>query len=266
MKSITSLSNENIKEAVRIRKGRFSRAAIFIEGAGVLETALNSRVVTFKRVFVTARFISKNENESLVSKITARGAETFIVPDEVMKKLSDTETPQGAVALASMEENGLEAIKTVSKFFIVVLDGVREPGNVGAVVRAADAFGADAVVALPGTAGLFSPKVVRASAGGVFNVPVVVAGSGEVFIKWARLKLISIIAANPHRGTEVFNADLGKSLAFVFGQEAAGVSRELENAADGLIRVPMKGGAESLNVAQTAAVCLYECQRQRKYS
>jgi TrmH family RNA methyltransferase len=263
MKTITSPSNERIKHAVGIRKGGFGPEAIFIEGARVLATALNSPDVFFKSIFVTAHFISKKDNEMLVAKISARGAECFVVPDEVMKKLSDTQAPQGAVALARMEVQRMETIQAAEKYFIVALDGVSEPGNVGAVLRAADAFGADAAVALGGTANPFSPKVARASAGGIFNIPVIVSGRIE-FIKWCRAQSISIMAANPHGGTSVFDADLTKSLALVLGGEAAGVSSELESAAHQPIHVPMKGRAESLNVAQTAAVCLYECQRQRR--
>jgi len=266
MKPITSTSNEKIKEAVGIRKEFFGRGAIFIEGARVLETALNRPGVVFKRIFVTGRFIQKKENELLAAEISARGAETFIVPDEVMKKLSDTQAPQGVVALAWMEGKRLESIKPAGRqFFIIALDGVSEPGNIGAIVRAADALGADAVVALDGagTSNPFSPKVIRSSAGSIFNIPVIISGRGE-FIKWCKSQFISIIASNPHGGTFIFDADLTKSLALVLGGEAAGVSAELESAADGMINVPMQGRAESLNVAQTAAICLYECQRQRR--
>jgi len=273
MKTITSTSNEKIKQAVGVRKDGFGRGAIFIEGARALETVLKARGVEFDRLFVTARFISKKEGELLAAEITSRGAEAFIVSDEVMRKLSDTQSPQGAVALAGMEEKRLESIKPSqtksgeinpdSKYFIVALDGLSEPGNVGAVVRAADAFGADAVVALSGTSDPFSPKAVRASAGSIFNVPVIICGRGE-FIKWCKAQNISIMAASPRGGKAVFAADLTGRLAVIFGGEAEGVSGELESAAQGLIHVPMPGRAESLNVAQSAAICLYECQRQRR--
>jgi len=146
---------------------------------------------------------------------------------------------------------------------IVVIDEIQDPGNLGTIIRTADAAGTDAVFLLPGTCDAFMPKVIRATAGSIFHVPLVSAES-DVLMAWLREKkiLLAITAADAEE--DIYSADLSVPLAIVFGNEARGVSSRMKKAADRSLRIPIFGKAESLNVATSAAICLYEVVRQRQ--
>ncbi|MBF0592516.1 MAG: RNA methyltransferase, partial [Nitrospirae bacterium] len=138
-----------------------------------------------------------------------------------------------------------------------------DPGNCGAIIRTADALGASAVVVLPQTCNPFSPKVVRATAGSIFNIPVVYA-SVEGLLSWVRQREITLAVTTPHAGKAINEADLTCPLALVVGEESGGIDPWLIDRAALSINIPIMGRAESLNVATCASICLYEAQRQRR--
>ncbi|MDO9288788.1 MAG: RNA methyltransferase, partial [Thermodesulfovibrionales bacterium] len=145
---------------------------------------------------------------------------------------------------------------------IVIVEGVQEPGNLGTIIRTADAAGADAVIILEGTCDAFSQKTIRATAGSIFNIPIVYAETDKL-LEWLKAKKISLAATSLDAKKSIFNTDLKKPLAFVFGNEAHGVSAEIKKNADVILKIPIFGKAESLNVSASAAICLYEAVRQR---
>ena len=179
-----------------------------------------------------------------------------------MNKLADTETPQGIIATASYAEKNLEEIRFKSVPLIVAVDRVQEPGNLGAIIRTSDAAGADAVIILKGTCDVFMQKTIRATAGSIFNIPIIYAGTDK-FLEWLKSNGIMLIATALDSGKSIFDAGLKKPIAFVFGNEAHGVSNEIKRKADLILKIPIFGKAESLNVSASAAVCLYETARQR---
>ncbi|MEJ2695301.1 MAG: RNA methyltransferase [Candidatus Sulfobium sp.] len=153
-------------------------------------------------------------------------------------------------------------MKTSGPPMVVVLDGIKDPGNLGTIIRTSDAAGAHAVVLLPGTCDPFMPKPLRASAGSVFNIPVVETEIAPL-MKWMKERSIKMTVTSPDATDILYDADLTYPGAFAFGNEAHGVSRELKEEADLTVKIPIYGGAESLNVASSAAICLYEAVRQR---
>ena len=144
----------------------------------------------------------------------------------------------------------------------MAVDGVQEPGNLGTIIRTSDAVGADAVIMLKGTCDAFMQKTIRATAGSIFNIPIIYSGTDK-FLEWLKLNGIMLVATALDSGKSAFDAGLENPIAFVFGNEAHGVSSEIKKKADLILKIPIYGKAESLNVSASAAVCLYEAVRQR---
>jgi len=262
---ITSPANQNIRDAIRIRDrhAKFRHSAFLIEGPHLVEAALNARVQV-KEVFATRAFIDKKEHRGLLVSVSKFTEVIFEVTDNVLLAITDTETPQGIVAIAGYEPQKLETLVTGTVPFFVVLDGIQDPGNLGTIIRTADAAGADAVILLAGTCDAFIPKVIRATAGSIFNIPIVNATSDD-FLDWLRSHNIKLAVTAADAQKTVFDAELKKPIALVFGNEAHGVREAVRKAADMVLSIPVLGKAESLNVATSAAVCLYEAVRQRFY-
>jgi TrmH family RNA methyltransferase len=263
-RKIESAKNPLVKEALKIKEKRslYGHEAFLIEGPNLIEGAhKRTSRAALKRVFFTERF--RQHDPALIARLERAGVEMFEVSERVISRLSDTETPQGIVAVASYRARGLEDIRV--KGALVICDGIQDPGNLGAIIRTADATGADGVLLLPGTCDAFMPKALRASAGSIFRVPVLYVEreglAGLLRKMGVRLAVTALDGADP-----LFDADLKGPIAFVFGNEASGVSAELKGASDLRLRIPLRGGAESLNVAASVAVCLYEALRQQMKS
>ncbi|TAL26124.1 MAG: RNA methyltransferase [Nitrospirae bacterium] len=260
---ITSASNPKIKQALDIKnkRSKYKGAAFIIEGPHLIETAISSGH-KIKEVFFTSAFSQRKDEQKLleqVSKITR----TYEVTEQIINKLTGTETPQGIIAIASYTPITLGDIVFKSIPLIVIVDGVQETGNLGTIIRTADAAGADAVIILKGTCDVFMHKTLRATAGSIFNIPLVYSETDEI-IEWLKFKKINVIATALDSDKSIFDSDLKEPVAFVFGNEAHGVSNEIKKNADLILKIPIFGKAESLNVSVSAAVCLYEAVRQRK--
>jgi TrmH family RNA methyltransferase len=258
---ITSLSNRHIRDIIQVREKRakFRQTAFLIEGPHLVEMALNAGV-QIKEVFASEAFINTKEHQATLKKITGT---VFEVSGQILKKIADTETPQGIVAVAECEPDKLDTLILKVPPFLVVLDAIQDPGNIGTIIRTADAAGADAVILLPGSCDVFMPKVIRATAGSIFNIPIVYA-EPETLVDWLCKKKIQLAITAADAGKTVFEADLSGNIAIVFGNEANGISDHLRKAAGLSVNIPMLGKAESLNVATSAAICLYEHVRQKK--
>jgi TrmH family RNA methyltransferase len=259
-RKIESLQNPLVKEALRIKdkRARYRHEAFLIEGLHLIEEALakHSRV-TLKRVFFTEGI--ERHDPALINRLQRAGLEIFEVTERIISRLSETETPQGIVAVSAYRPWKLEDIKL--KGIAVLSDGIQDPGNLGSTIRTADAAGADAVVLLPGTCDPFMPKALRASAGSVFHLPIVYAERKQI-IELLRKRGMRLVVTDLGAPQSLFDADLRPPVAFAFGNEASGVSPALRATADLTLRIPIRGSAESLNVAASVAVCLYEALRQ----
>lgn len=266
---ITSSANPIIKEAIKIKEkhARYRHEVFLIEGPHLMEMAAASPDVEIKRVFFSEDFSAKREGQRLLRQIGSRAKgqgpkDIFIqVSEQVLHKLTDTDTPQGIIATVSYKPIDLDMIIFKGIPFLVVCDGIQDPGNLGTIIRASDAAGADAVVILQGTCDVFMQKTIRATAGSLFNIPVVYS-EPEVFFDYLNSKNIALYAADVHAQMSIYESDFKKPVAIAFGNEAHGVSGAVLKRAKGL-KIPIMGKAESLNVAMAASVCLYEVVRQR---
>jgi len=263
-KKITSVANRHIRDAIQIREKRtkFRNAAFLIEGPHLLEMAANGSA-QISEVFATEAFMSKKEHQGLLRRMASVAGEIFEVTDQVMGRITDTGTPQGIAAVVSCEPVKPGELALQHTALIVVIDGIQDPGNLGTIIRTADAASADAIFLLPDTCDAFMPKVIRATAGSIFNIPLISA-EPDGLMAWLREKkiLLAITAADAEK--DIYSADLSAPLAIAFGNEARGVSSLLKMAADLSLRIPIFGKAESLNVATSAAICLYEVVRQKQ--
>jgi TrmH family RNA methyltransferase len=181
----------------------------------------------------------------------------------VVEKVADTATPQPLLAVVRTPQATLGDLATAT--FVVVCVDVRDPGNAGAVIRSADAAGADGVVCCSGTVDPFNPKTVRASAGSVLHLPVVAGGEPVAVLQTLKGAGLACLAAVAHGGTDYSQVDLRAPLALVLGNEAAGLPDELAASIDGGLTIPMAGRAESLNVSMAAAVLLFAVRQARSH-
>jgi TrmH family RNA methyltransferase len=261
---ISSLSNQKIKELLDIkrRKGRDKHSPFLIEGPHLIEMALNSGS-QINDVLFSASFSSKENEQQFLKRLSKHTKNIFEVSEHIIARLADTETTQGIIAVAVCRSLSLEDLRPVSPALLVVIDGVQDPGNLGTIIRTSDAVAADAVILLPGTCDAFMQKTVRSTAGSIFNIPVIDSDL-QALLQWLRLNKIKLAVASLDADKTIFEERLEGPLAFVFGNEAHGVCKEMIRAADLLLKVPIYGHAESLNVASAAAVCLYEALRQRR--
>ena len=181
-----------------------------------------------------------------------------LVTDRAAKALSETVTPVGLVAVCSLPETTLDAVLADAPRLVVVAVEISEPGNAGTLIRIADAMGAGAVVLAGNSVDPYNGKCLRASAGSIFSIPVVAVPDTHGAVAALRAAGLRVLATTVDGKTRLDEADLAAPTAWLFGAESHGLSAEIADAADSRVRIPMSGGAESLNVAAAAAICLYQ--------
>jgi TrmH family RNA methyltransferase len=242
-----------------------------VEGIRLIEEAIRSRLK------VHALFVRQSAQaraERILDQLS-KHAEALLVPNEVFDSAAITEHPQGIAALVQTPHFDLETALAAHPALAVVAAGIQDPGNLGTLIRSAEAFGAGSVISIQGTVSQWNSKVIRASAGSVFRLPVVKTRSDEL-ISDLRARDISAIAlvaprnedaegfdgTTPQKPLRLQNADLTRACALFVGNEGAGISRELFSVINEFIAIP-QARVESLNAGVAASVALYEAQRQR---
>lgn len=263
---ITSVQNQLIKDCLRLKEkpGKYNDG-ILIEGVRLINSALSANI-TVRKCFYTGNFFRSSEGGQLIDRIKAfspASAHSFVeVSMPVMKKLSDTGTPQGIILEVEYRKATLRSMVFRSVPLVVVCDGVQDPGNLGSIIRVSDAAGADAVLVAEGSCNPLSAKCIRATAGSIFNLPVVAANPADIinFLKSGKIPLYLTDAHSEHL---VCKEDFTGPVALIFGSEASGAGKAFKNKADFLITIPMRDKTESLNVSMSAGICLYEVLRQR---
>ena len=258
---VESKQNARVKELRRAltQPGRDARGLIAIEGPKMLEEALRARL-RVATVFVTLGAERLPEGLGVAAE-----TEILALPKRVLDSALTTETPQPIAALVEPPDwtwSHLFHAHRSGTELIVVLAGIQDPGNLGTILRSAEAFGASGVVSLPGTVSAWNPKVVRASAGSVFRVPLLAAGGRECFTR-LRTAGVKVFAAAVRAAQPADLADMAGPVALLIGNEGSGVPDDLAANADAEITIPCPGPVESLNAAVAASVLLYEASRQR---
>jgi RNA methyltransferase, TrmH family len=237
-----------------------------IEGLRILEEAIRSGL-RFSSVFF--RESAPAAAERLLPQIGAQ-VETLLLPDKLFDSLVPSESPQGVAALVRLKQFSLEDVtERMQVGPIIVLAGLQDPGNLGTILRSSEAFGSAGVVLGEGTVSPFNSKVVRASAGSVFRLPII-HGQGKATAKLEevseklRTQGVRLIATSSHKGTPLDQADLKNPAAIFFGNEGSGLPRDLMAKMDEVVVIPHTPQVESLNAGVAASIVLYEAARQRK--
>jgi TrmH family RNA methyltransferase len=255
---LTSPHNPLLQQVRRAiaRGGLTEEGWLVAEGFHLVEEALRSRR-PIRRLLVAASALSEIERRL---RRPDRPTVT-IVADRVFERIASTETTQGVIALVEPARWCAEDLFR-DRTLVVVLDGIQDPGNAGAIVRAAEAFGATGAIFLRGTAGAAHPKTLRAAAGSSFRLPFLEGLNAAQALAGLAERGVRLYAAVPQAGLDMERADFRQACAIVFGSEGRGVSDELARTAQG-VRIPTEG-VESLNVAVAAGIILYEAHRQRR--
>ncbi|HZD73652.1 MAG TPA: RNA methyltransferase [Actinomycetota bacterium] len=265
MNVITSARNPAVVAARRLARGhgraRGRAGRFLLEGAQGIEAALAAGCRP-ARLFATAE--AARRHEGLLAAARDGGAEVTVVTSALLADLAQTVTPQGLVAVLPSVVRSLAEGLPPHPRLVCVLAEVRDPGNAGTVLRAADAFGADALVTTAGSVDLESPKAVRASAGSLFHLPVVAGADWAGLARALRQRGLRLVGAGPHAEATVEAAPFELPCALVLGNEAHGLPPAVRADLDLLVRLPQYGRAESLNLATAAAVLLYECARRQR--
>lgn len=254
---ITSKTNPKIKNIIKLEKGseRREQNRILIEGRREIERAVACGFEV-DTLFVCPEIARKSTG------ITARSVEEVSL--DVFEKIAYREGSDGLLAVAIPKYADLQTFKPKKKNpLIIVLETVEKPGNLGAVMRTADAAGVDAVIIADPRTDLYNPNAIRASVGCIFSVPLF-ACSSEECIKWLKDNKITIYCTYLKASIDYLDADFKKASAIVMGTEATGISQQWVEAADQNIIIPMNGIADSLNVSVTTAIVTFEAVRQRR--
>jgi TrmH family RNA methyltransferase len=261
LRSISSPQNALLKRLRRaLSRGEPTEDGfIAIESVRMVEEAIRSGL-KFKAVFFSAS--AEAQARRLLPQIGAQ-VETLAVPDDLFASTAATETPQGVAALVKLKDSALESILATAQPLLVAVAGVQDPGNLGTILRSAEAFGASGVMLAEGTVSPYNPKVVRASAGSLFRLAVVRVELDNV-LPDLRARGLRLIATSSHKGVPLHKASLADPLALFVGNEGAGVSRDLLGRMDEVVAIPHSPRVESLNAGVAASIVLYEISRQRQ--
>jgi RNA methyltransferase, TrmH family len=259
---ITSPANPRIKQlvALRRRRAREQAGVTLVEGLAEIELALAAGVAPVTLYYCPA--LADLESLGLAATAAVAGAAVVQVSRPVFEKISYREGPDGWLAVVPAVVSSLENLDLGPQPLVLVCAGLEKPGNLGAILRTADAAGVAAVIAADPVTDWGNPNVVRASKGTVFSVPVA-AGTSAQALDWIAARRLAIVAATPDAKQLVTDVDLTGPTAIAVGAEQAGLSSEWLERADHRVRIPMFGRADSLNVSTSAAIITYEAVRQR---
>ncbi len=254
---LSSSQNPKIKEVgyLKDRRGRDETGLFLIEGYRELKRAVEGGVRIETLFICPDLFLGVNE-PALIDSISAQ---VFELPKHLFERISYRDRPDGLIAIAKKMERTLADL---SGDFFVVAEAIEKPGNLGTILRSADAVGASGVIVCDRCTDIYNPNVVRASVGTLFTLPVIEASGKETF-SWLKSQGVRIAAATPAAADVYTKADLKGPVAIVVGAEQVGLSDFWMNSADIAVRIPMLGAADSLNVATATTLLLYEVVRQR---
>jgi len=264
---LTSVRSPRVLAARRLAKRTFrERERRFLaEGPQAVREAVAEPGIV-DEIFITADAAPRHSD--LVRDAQAAGAVVHLASGEVIRSFADTVTPQGLVAICRYVDVSLATVVAADPRLVAVLAKVRDPGNAGTIIRAADAAGADAVVFTDGSVDPYNPKCVRATAGSMFHLPVVTGITAVDATSALRAAGLRVVAADGHGSQDLDAAldagELATATAWVFGNEAWGLPPDTLALADAVVRIPIHGRAESLNLAAAAAVCLYASARSQR--
>lgn len=261
IENITSSQNAKIKELLALQeksKERKRKGLFVVEGRRELLHCIEAGYEPHT-VFICPEIIRQADFEEIAGKCECN----FIsIPGHLYDKVAYRGGTEGVIAEVHCKDRVLESLKLKKNPLVIVLESVEKPGNLGAVLRSADASGADAVIVCDPLTDMYNPNLIRSSIGAIFTVPVAAASSEEAIV-WLKSRGIRIYTAQLQDSEWYYDTDMKGGTAIVMGTEATGLTEAWREAADAHIRIPMLGKLDSLNVSVSAAILMYEAVRQR---
>ncbi len=264
---LTGSQNPIIKEvrSLKNKGARDEQGLYFIEGTRFVGEAVSEYLkgtVVLKYVIVSDSFAVSAVARNLTEPCEEKGLRVYQVPDSLLESISDTRNPQGILAVIGLERMYLKDAR-VSGGLLVILDNIKDPGNMGTIIRTADAADCAGVIIPDGCVELFNPKVLRSTMGSVYHLPLWHCGSIHEAMSFCREKGFLLCASHLEGAVSIYDADLSGDTVLIIGSEAEGISEETRRYADVLVKIPMAGRAESLNASVAAGVMIFEAVRQR---
>ena len=258
---ITSHHNPKIKNIIALEKQRErqARQIFVVEGKREFGLAVEAKY-DFISVFFCPEIIDASEILAIVK------TEQLLIPVErsVFEKISYRDSTEGVVAIAAQKNHTLDTLKLSSNPFIIVLEGLEKPGNLGAILRTADAAHVDAVISCDPKTDYYNPNVIRSSVGCIFTVATAVA-SVEETIRWLNVNNINVIVTDLEASVPYYTVDYTSPSAVILGTESTGITQEWRNHAHKSVIIPMRGKIDSMNVSNATAVIVFEAMRQRDF-
>ncbi len=264
MQKITSRDNQKLKFARKIRD-RSEKDFLFVEGVRLAEEFLKSELVIFD-CFFTPDFTSNERNKNLLDQISDKIENLFEIPERIFNSLSDTKNTQGLILIGEKPRTGIQDINLQTpefqKFpFVVFLHEINNPNNLGAVLRTVEAVGVSNVIISKNSTDVFSPKALRAAMGASFRINFWTDAVFEKVLSWSGENDLATICADINSHKNLWEIDWKKPRLIIFGSEAHGLSESEREQIDEGLKIPMNPNVESLNLAVSCAVVLYEAKR-----
>jgi TrmH family RNA methyltransferase len=258
-----AITKEHIKSIKKLHdhKERKERGLFLIEGIRLMEEAVKERV-SIEEALYTDRLEETGRGKALYAAIRRMGIPIYLIPEKTLEAIAETENPQGILAVARQLRWEFEDIAK-GRRPVIVACGLQDPGNLGTIIRTADAGGCGGVITIHDTVDSYNSKVIRATMGSIFRLPVLRVDDPKEAISSLKKGGYQVLATTMHSKTSYLDIDYRRPTAFLIGQEAAGLPKDIMESADIRVFIPMRGGVESLNAAMSAGILIYEAFRQR---
>lgn len=256
---ISSTQNASVKRILKYKKEnkRKKERVIIVEGEKEVEMALASDFL------VQEAFISPELCKTEIKNIFLDKNNFFLLSVELFKKISGRENPDGLIVVGKKTKHKLEDIIIKRDLFVLALENIEKPGNLGAIIRSADAAGVDAVILIDSLIDEYNPNAIRNSRGAVFVLPIV-SSDLKSFLKWLQVNNLHAYAADPENAPNYSEFNYENKTVFILGNEHNGLSKKMKQSIEKKIKIPMLGKIDSLNISVSAAILMYELVRQRK--
>ena len=258
---ITAKDNEKVKytKSLLKTKNRTKESKFIIEGYRILTLAIECNA-DIEYVFINEDFENKEEYISFLETLKEKNMKIYKTTNKIFGDLVDTERTQGILGVVRFKQKNIEESLDDDSKFVLVLDRIQDPGNMGTIIRTADAAGIDAIIALKGCVDIYNPKVIRSTMGSIFDMNVIHTTQDEA-VRLLKLKNFDIVSSYLDTNNFYNSVEYNYKTALVIGNEANGINEELVSKSDVLVKIPIYGKAESLNAAISSAILMYEIKK-----
>ena len=258
---ITAKDNEKIKytKSLLKSKNRTKESKFIIEGFRILTLSIQCNA-KLEYVFINEEFENKNEHKEFLEVLRVKKIKLYKTTNKLFNELIDTENTQGILGVVRFNQRTIEENLQDKDKFVLILDRIQDPGNMGTIIRTADAAGVDAIIALKGCVDIYNPKVIRSTMGSIFDMNIIHETQEEA-LRVLKHKNFEIVSSYLDTNNYYNNIEYNYKTALVIGNEANGVNQELVLKSDKLVKIPIYGNAESLNAAISSAILMYEIKK-----